>query len=163
MESVMSLWQKGSTSRQKSGWPWCYFRQQSNVFHITVNFLCQDVKIFCLNSSRPVCRGYGFCSVRTDAKSVCPWQRCLCLKRQDCQAFFLQCNVQLKRLKETDLCLKESPDITEAGSLLIRHMWRMLSNMSMDVRNLSILEIKKGKESQLGVKLNTNCWCLSVL
>lgn len=36
--------------------------------------------------------------------------------------FFLQCNVQLKRLKETDLCLKESLDITEAGSLLIRHM-----------------------------------------
>lgn len=36
--------------------------------------------------------------------------------------------------------------------------------MSMDVRNLlSILEIKKGKESQLSVELNTNCWCLSVL
>ena len=36
--------------------------------------------------------------------------------------------------------------------------------MSMDVRNLlSILEIKKGKESQLSVELNINCWCLSVL
>lgn len=36
--------------------------------------------------------------------------------------------------------------------------------MGMDVRNLlSILQIKKGKESQLSVKLNTNCWCLSLL
>ena len=51
---------------------------------------------------------------------VCALGKDVCVSRGNAvKHFLLQCNVQLKRLKETDLCLKESPLITEAGSLLI--------------------------------------------
>ena len=52
---------------------------------------------------------------------VCALGKDVCVSRGNTvKHFLLHCNVQLKRLKETDLlCLKESPDVTEAGSLLI--------------------------------------------
>lgn len=111
--------------RKASGWDRSLAHHNvtlnSNQVYFTLlfTFHARASRSFVLPSSSLCAEaGYGVCNMLELMVRVCALSRDIYVSRGNAvKHFILQCNVQLKRLKETDLlCLRETPNITEAAS-----------------------------------------------